>query len=161
VPLDMGEDDPHRRLRRIAAETARRKARARTSLDSLLVGGPIGALVSRLTLMAVMRQRVNATSASIPGPRTPLRLAGAQALEVVPILPLVANEPLGVGALSYGGALTIGIAVDRDAYPDLDVLVAAIRDALRALGLAIGDASPKALVSSLPTPPPRPALRPG
>jgi hypothetical protein len=66
-----------------------------------------------------------------------------------------------VGALSYGGALTIGIAVDRDAYPDLDVLVRAMRDELQALGLSIDDASPGPGVSSFPTLPPRPALRPG
>jgi WS/DGAT/MGAT family acyltransferase len=157
VPLDLAEDDAQRRLRQVAAETTRRKARARTSLDSLLVGGLIG----RLTLMAVMRQRVNATSASIPGPRTVLRLAGARAEEVVPILPLVANEALGVGALSYAGALTIGIAVDRDAYPDLEVLVSAMRDELHALGLPTNEPPAVETVRFLRTPPPLPARRPG
>ena len=79
-----------------------------------MVGGGIG---RRLLLMAVMRQRVNVTSASIPGPKMPLYLAGAGVLEVFPVLPLIANEPLGVGALSYAGALTIGITADRDAFP--------------------------------------------
>ena len=83
-----------------------------------MVGGGIG---RRLLLMAVMRQRVNVTSASIPGPKMPLYLAGARVLEVFPVLPLIANEPLGVGALSYAGALTIGITADRDAFPDVDV----------------------------------------
>ena len=62
-------------------------------------------------------------------------LAGARVLDVYPVLPLVANEPLGVGALSYAGGLTIGIAADPDVYPDLDILCAAIRDELRNLGL--------------------------
>jgi diacylglycerol O-acyltransferase / wax synthase len=131
VPLRLGERDPGRRLRQIAAETTMRKARARTSLDAVLHGR----LVWRLMLAAVMRQRVNATSASIPGPVLPLYLAGAGLLEVFPVLPLVANEALGVGALSYAGALTIGIAADRDAYPDLDVLAAAMRDELHDLGV--------------------------
>jgi hypothetical protein len=86
-------------------------------------------------LALVMRQRVNLTTTSIPGPRQPLYLAGARILEVFPILPLVANEPLGVGALSYAGALTIGIAADRDALPDLDVFVAGLRDELAVLGV--------------------------
>jgi diacylglycerol O-acyltransferase / wax synthase len=38
VPLPLGGSDPGRRLRQIAAETARRKARTRTSLGTL-VGG--------------------------------------------------------------------------------------------------------------------------
>jgi WS/DGAT/MGAT family acyltransferase len=157
VPLRMDEDDPHQRLRDIAAETTKRKARTRTSLDSL----PVGGLVGRLMLMAVMRQRVNATSASIPGPRTPLHLAGARAHQVIPIVPLVANEPLGVCALSYAGELTIGIAVGRDAYPDLEVLVDAMRAELRALGLPTLGPPAEPAVSSVPTPSPRPALQPG
>jgi hypothetical protein len=84
-------------------------------------------------LFAVMRQRVNVASASIPGPKVPLFLGGARILEVFPLMPLVANEPLAVGALSYAGALTIGIAADRDACPDLDVFAAAVRDELHAL----------------------------
>ena len=69
-------------------------------------------------LVAVIRQRVNVTSANIPGPEVPLYLAGARVLEVSPVLPLVANEPLGVGALSYAGAFNIGVVADRDAFPD-------------------------------------------
>jgi WS/DGAT/MGAT family acyltransferase len=132
VPLRLGQADQAHRLSDIAAETRKRKARVRTSLSNLMVGGAIG---RRLMLLAVMRQRVNAASASIPGPKQALYLAGARVLEVFPLLPLVANEPLGVGALSYAGALTIGIAADRDAYPDLDVLAAAMGRELRSLGL--------------------------
>jgi diacylglycerol O-acyltransferase / wax synthase len=132
VPLRLGTADAGRRLTEVAEETRQRKARLRSSLSNLLVGGAIG---RRLMLLAVMRQRVNATSASIPGPKEALYLAGARVLDVVPLLPLVANEPLGVVALSYAGALTIGIAADRDALPDLDVLAAAMRAELHALGM--------------------------
>ena len=86
-------------------------------------------------LLAVMRQRVNVTTASIPGPTEPLYLAGARVLEVFPVLPLIANEPLGVGALSYAGALAIGVVADRDAHPDLEVFTAAVHAELRALGM--------------------------
>ena len=87
-------------------ETTARKARTRTSMEKLLRGR----LAMRLMLIAVMRQRVNATTASIPGPTEPRYLAGARVLEVVPLVPLVANEPLAVAALSYAGALTFGVA---------------------------------------------------
>jgi hypothetical protein len=85
-------------------------------------------------LMAVMRQRVNVATASIPGPTEPLYLLGARLLEVFPILPLIANEPLAVGALSYAGALHIGIAADRDAIPDIEVFTAGVGAELEALG---------------------------
>jgi hypothetical protein len=129
VPLPLGIADPGLRLGEIAAETANRKARTRTSLGTLF-GGRIA---RRLLLMAVVRQRVNVCSASIPGPQVPLYLAGAQVLEVFPVLPLIANEPLGVAALSYAGQLNIGVVADRDAYPDLDAFVAGACAELAAL----------------------------
>jgi hypothetical protein len=155
VPLALCEADPRRRLRQIAVETTRRKTRVRTSLGILLHGW----LRRRLLLIAVMRQRVNVTSASIPGPTAPLYLAGARLVEVFPVLPLIANEPLGVGALSYAGALTIGIAADRDAFPDLDVVTSAVRGELARLGVpahpALAGASAaepaEAAVTSMPS----------
>jgi diacylglycerol O-acyltransferase len=132
VPLSLGGSDPGRRLEQIAAETAKRKARTRTSLGTLFRGR----IARRLMLKAVMRQRVNVTSASIPGPAVPLHLAGARVLEAFPVLPLIANEPLGVGALSYAGTFNIGVAADRDAYPDIDVFAAGVRDDLHALGVS-------------------------
>jgi diacylglycerol O-acyltransferase / wax synthase len=131
VPLPLGTSDPSRRLEQIAAETTSRKARTRTSLGTLF-GGRIA---RRLLLAAVIRQRVNLTSASTPGPQVPLYLAGARVLEVFPVLPLIANEPLGVGGLSYAGTFCIGVVADQDAYPDLDVFTAAARDELHALGV--------------------------
>jgi diacylglycerol O-acyltransferase len=132
VPLPLGESDPGGRLRQIAAETAERKTRTRMSLRTLFRGR----IARRLMLKAAMRQRVNVTSASIPGPEMPLYLAGARVLEVFPVLPLIANEPLGVGALSYAGTFNIGITADRDAYPDIDVFAAAVRGELHALGVS-------------------------
>jgi hypothetical protein len=51
------------------------------------------------------------------------------------MLPLIANEPLGVGALSYAGTFNVGVVADRDAYPDLDVFAAGARAELHALGI--------------------------
>ncbi len=132
VPLPMRESDAGDELCRIAAETATRKTRVRTSLGTIIRGR----FVRRLTLFAVMRQRVNVTTASIPGPSVPLYLTGARVLEVFPVLPLIANEPLGVGALSYAGAFNIGVVADRDAHPDLDVFVAGAREELDKLGVS-------------------------
>jgi diacylglycerol O-acyltransferase len=83
--------------------------------------------------MAAMRQRVNVATASIPGPPMPLYFAGARMVEVFPLIPLIADEPLGIGALSYAGDLLIGIVGDADACPDLDVLAAGVRNELLAL----------------------------
>jgi diacylglycerol O-acyltransferase len=148
VPLQLGVSDPGDRLRQIAAATAERKARPRTPLGTLFRG----TIARRLMLKAVIRQRVNVTSASIPGPTVPLYLAGARVLEVFPVLPLIANEPLGVGALSYAGAFSIGIVADADAYSDIDVFATGLREELHGLGSAVERddvrSSPKPLVTS-------------
>jgi WS/DGAT/MGAT family acyltransferase len=132
VPLPMRESDAADELRRISARTAIRKSRARTSLGTLVHGR----VARRLMLIAVMRQRVNVTTACVPGPTRPRFLCGARVLEVFPVLPLIANEPIGVAALSYAGQFTIGVVADRDAGPDLDVFVAGARAHLEALGVS-------------------------
>lgn len=132
VPLVLGDPDPLHRLQQVAAKTRGRKAMLRPSLGSIFRGR----LVARLLLKLVIAQRVNITTASIPGPRRPAYFAGAPVLEVFPVLPLVGNEPIGVGAVSYADTFNIGIAVDRNAVPDIEALAAGVRDELAALALA-------------------------
>ena len=132
VPLALDEAGPVDRLRHVAIETRRRKARRRPSLGSVFRGR----LIARLLLKLVVAQRINLTTASIPGPRRRAYFAGSQVLEVFPVLPLVGNVPIGAGAVSYAHTLGIGIAVDRDAVPDIETLAAGVQDELAALAVA-------------------------
>jgi WS/DGAT/MGAT family acyltransferase len=129
VPLSLGIADPQLRLRQIAAETARRKAIGRPSLGTMFHSR----LLRGAMLKLIVRQRVNVVSADLPGPQTPLYFAGARLIEVFPLLNLVGNESLGVGALSYAGQFNIMAVGDADAYPDIDVFAAIARDDLRVL----------------------------
>jgi diacylglycerol O-acyltransferase len=129
VPLPIGVSDPGLRLRRIAAETAQRKARSRPSVGKLPHRGVLG----RTFLKLVDRQRVNVTTADLPGPAFSLYFAGARLLEVFPVLPLIAKVSLGVGAMSYAGQFNITAVADKEAYPDLDVFTAGVRAELQAL----------------------------
>jgi WS/DGAT/MGAT family acyltransferase len=131
VPLPLGAAEPIARLRRIATETGERKGRSRAPLGTLFRGG----ILTKLLLKAVVRQRVNVGTANIHGPEEPLYLAGARLLEVFPVLNLIGNVALSVGALSYAGAFDICVIADADAYPDLEVFAAGLRDELRALGI--------------------------
>jgi len=79
------------------------------------------------------RQPVNVTSADLPGPPQPVYLAGAQVLEVFPLLPLMGNVSLGVGALSYAGQFNVTAVADRDTYPDLHIFATSVQDELAAL----------------------------
>ena len=133
VELPIDEPDSATRVRLIAEETARGKARTRPSVG----GMPVHGLAGRALLKLIERQRVNVESADLPGPPIPLYLAGAPVLEVFPLLPLIGHVSLGVGALSYAGQFNIGVVADRDTYPDLDLFVAAVRADLRSLEATI------------------------
>jgi WS/DGAT/MGAT family acyltransferase len=129
VPLPIGVADPDRRLAQIAAETHTRKSTSHPS-----VGVVLRSRIARRALLKLLdRQPVNVTSADVPGPRQPVYLAGARLLEVFPVLPLMANLSLGVGALSYAEQFNITAIADKHAYPDLDVFATSAQDELAAL----------------------------
>ena len=76
VPLSIGASEPGERLRRIAAETARRKIRRRPSLGTL-----VGSGLARWALLKVLdRQPVNVAIADLPGPQLRFTLPGHSCL---------------------------------------------------------------------------------
>ncbi len=129
VALPVGVPDPGVRLERIAAETAAAKAENHPSVGVVLHSR----LARRILLKLLDRRPVNVTSADLPGPAQPGYLAGARLREVFPVLPLMGNVCLGVGALSYAGQFTISVTADKDAYPDLEVFTAGAEDDLAVL----------------------------
>jgi diacylglycerol O-acyltransferase / wax synthase len=137
VELPIGVADAITRLRQIAAETKERESRTRPSLGKV----PHRGIAGRLFIKLVDRQRVNVSSADIPGPESPLYFAGARLLEVFPMLQLLGKNSLTVGAMSYAGRFNTMVVADRDAYPDLDVFVAGMQTELSAL---IGELSKSA-----------------
>ena len=127
VPLPIGEPDPVRRLSLIAADTAARKKKSRPPGSTLFRN----AAIQRAFLHHVARQRLmNIYIANVPGPPVPLYLAGAPLLEVFPIVPIMGNVPLGIGALSYAGQFNITVVADRDGCPDAAVFVDGLRASL-------------------------------
>ena len=135
VPLPIGMSDPGRRLRLIAAETAERKKRKRPPAGTLLRNG----VAQRAFMRLMARQRwANVYVANVPGPPTPLYLAGSPLHEVFPIVPLTGNVALGAGALSYAGQFNVTVVADGDACPDIEVFAAGVRDALHTLAASAG-----------------------
>jgi diacylglycerol O-acyltransferase / wax synthase len=133
VPLPIGVSDPVLRLRLIAKETVQRKARSRPSLGVM----PHRGIAGRTFLKIVDRQRVNLTSADIPGPQVPQYFAGARLVEVFPMAPLIGKVSLALAAMSYAGQFNITVIADRDTYLDLDVFVAGVQEELQALAAAM------------------------
>ena len=73
---------------------------------------------------------------NVPGPPFPIWLLGAKMLSVAPLVPLFANQALGIALFSYDGRLFWGFNADWDALPDLHELVVAAAHELEALASA-------------------------
>ena len=132
VELPVGVADPVERLHRITVGTSRAKALAHPSMGAVFRNRILSGLMLRL----IIRKRVNLLSADIVGPRQPLSFAGVPVLEVFPLLNLMGNITLGVGALSYAGGFQVLAEGDADLYPDLDVLATAAEHEVRILAAA-------------------------
>ena len=80
------------------------------------------------------RQRlVNLLVSNLPGPATPLFLAGTPVLEIFQFGVVQGNVTVSVGALSYAGQLNLDLVGDPDAAPDLTAFADGISGALRQL----------------------------
>ena len=131
VPLPLGEPDPVRRLELIAAETAVRKHKARPEAGTGIFRFVAG---QRAWYRHFPRQRsVNLVVTNAPGPPAPLHLAGAQLLELFPVMPVMGNLTLVVAVLSYAGQLNLTAVADHDQCPDVEVFAQGVRGALNNL----------------------------
>jgi diacylglycerol O-acyltransferase / wax synthase len=134
VPLPVGESDDRRRLQLIAAETALRKQRPRPQGGALFRSIPI----QRVALRLVARQHLmNTYAANVPGPPVRLYFAGAPLLEVFPVVPIIGNISIGVGALSYAGQFNLTAVADRERCPDLAVFIDGARRCLDSLAASV------------------------
>lgn len=132
LPLPVDEPDAAARLALIARASAERKR------SGVMPGATSGLfrvpLLQRLMIRLAARQRMsNGYVANVRGPSIALSFAGARIERVFPVVPLLGNTTIGVGALSYDGQFNITAVVDEDACPDLDIFMAGMRSARAAL----------------------------
>ena len=128
VPLPLGEPDPARRLELIAAETAARKHKDRPQAGTGIFRFAVG---QRAWYRHFPRQRsVNLVVTNAPGPPEPLHLAGAELLELFPMMPVMGNLTLVVAVLSYAGQLNLTAVADHDSCPDLEIFTNGVRRTL-------------------------------
>lgn len=153
LSLPVGEADP---VARVAATKASMD-RIKQSPEAVVVFGLLrafgkttaGTLVAAVKLLA---RRASAVMTNVPGPRAPLRFAGATIDGVMFWVPQSGRLGLGVSVLSYAGQVRVGVAADERLVPDPSAVVAEFHAALDALvAAALPDAPPAP--SAVPAPP--------
>lgn len=138
IDLPVGEPDPVIRVQRIAYEMSRHGAESHVvgarSLVELIGFAPptMHALGARVG-SSLSKRAYHLVVTNVPGPQTPRFAGGARMLAAYPVLPLGPCQPLSIGITSYDGGVYLGLTADRDAVPDLEVLVQAVGEALSEL----------------------------
>ncbi|MGH2857648.1 MAG: WS/DGAT/MGAT family O-acyltransferase [Solirubrobacteraceae bacterium] len=141
APLPIGMPDPLARLEEIRHSMAGVKESGQVVgagvLTELTGFAPATILAQAARLQA--RQRLfNVVVTNVPGPQQPLFVLGRRLDTICPMVPLAANQALGVAVISYDGQLTFGLNADYDALPDLEALADDLRGAIRELAAAAG-----------------------
>ena len=75
----------------------------------------------------------NLVVSNVPGPQFPLYLAGAKVTATYPVSVITDGMGLNITVMSYRGSLDFGMVADRDQVPDLETLIAHLREELAVL----------------------------
>lgn len=138
VDLPVGEPDPVIRLSQVSYAMKGHKESGQSVGADVLValGGFAPPTLHSLGARAAnsfTRRLFNLLITNVPGPQFPLYAAGAQLLEMFPVVPLARGQGLSIGLTSYNGQVYYGLNADRDALPDVDVIGALIEESLAEL----------------------------
>ncbi len=135
VDLPVGEPRPVMRLHQVSyALRAHKEAGQSVGADALIhlsgFAPPTLHALGAKTASGLSRRLFNLVVTNVPGPQFPLYAAGAQMLEVFPVVPLARGQAVAIGVTSYNGGVHYGLNADRDAMPDIRVLAALIEESL-------------------------------
>ena len=129
VKLPLDERDPARRLQKTVEEAKRSKqSKQAAGMQSIeeLSDATFTTLMSEFARLTALSRPYNLVVTNVPGPAFPVYVCGARMTACYPLVPLFANQALGVALFSYDGVLHWGFNADWDAVPDLHDLVDAV-----------------------------------
>jgi len=141
--------DPVERLKAIQASSLQAKdlsgkVKDATPRDFSIFGAPLvlqGAigLYGRSSLADRLPPTANVVISNVPGPQTPLYVAGARVLTLYPVSIPAHGMALNLTVQSYCGALDFGLTACRKTVPDLRKLAGYLDESLQELHEAVTD----------------------
>ncbi|MEO8741939.1 MAG: wax ester/triacylglycerol synthase family O-acyltransferase [Lysobacteraceae bacterium] len=124
LDLPVGEENPVRRLERVAAHMQELK----TSRQAIVSFGLLAALgmapvgVQRLALDLFSR-KTTAVATNVPGPKMPLYMGGQKMREMMFWVPQTGNVGIGISIMSYENLVHFGLIADGRLMPDPDAVI--------------------------------------
>jgi WS/DGAT/MGAT family acyltransferase len=95
-------------------------------------------IMAQATRIGARQRAFNLVVTNVPGPQFPLYVQGRELLDVFPMVPLAANQRLGIALMSYNGAINFGLIGDYDTMPDLEDFARHLAESLEELADAAG-----------------------
>ena len=119
LDLPVGEDNPMRRLERIAASmrVLRKSRQAVATFGALAALGMAPPAVQQFALEMFSR-KASAVATNVPGPQMPLFLGGSRIRDLMFWVPQNGSIGLGISILSYNGHVHFGLIADARLMPD-------------------------------------------
>jgi diacylglycerol O-acyltransferase / wax synthase len=143
APLPIGLTDPVQRLLTIsrAMDGVKDSGQAvGAQVLTELTGFAPPTIMAQAARLQARQRMFNLVVTNVPGPQIPLYLLGRQLEAMFPMVPLAANQALGVAIMSYNGQMNFGLNADYDALRDLEALADALRASIDELVTAAGQA---------------------
>jgi diacylglycerol O-acyltransferase / wax synthase len=139
--LPIGDADPITRLHTISSEMSGVKESGQAVGAQILTelsGFAPPTIMAQAARISAHQRMFNLVVTNVPGPQFPLYMLGRRLQEMFPMVPLAANQALGIAIMSYDGQLNFGLNADYDALPDVERLAQDLTDAIAELQQAAG-----------------------
>ena len=128
LELPVGEDNPVRRLERVA-ECMRKLKTSRQAIVSYGLLAALGMAPAPLqrTFLELFSRKATAVATNVPGPHMPLYLAGCRVRDMMFWVPQTGSIGIGISIMSYNGKVHFGLIGDAKLVPDPDAIIQRFR----------------------------------
>jgi diacylglycerol O-acyltransferase len=119
LPLPIGEDNPLRRVYTVHQRMNELKSSKQAVVAfGLLAALGMGPSALQKPALDLLSDKATTVLTNVPGPQSPLFLAGGTVKDMMFWVPQNGNIGLGVSILSYNGMVFFGMITDRKLVPD-------------------------------------------
>ena len=124
LDLPVGEDNPIRRLERVA-QCMRDLKNSRQAIVAFGLLAALGMAPSAIQGVALelFSRKATAVATNVPGPQQPLYMGGSRLRDMMFWVPQTGSIGIGVSILSYNGRVHFGLIADAKLIPDPDAVI--------------------------------------